>query len=286
MSTGSQTMDRKKKEKVKRQSKGKKFTLRKKSRHSVINANAIDDIHLGNSKPGYFHQVSGNHFSSEESSLRSSLNWSVPSDLPIVVAQQPTPIPQSDPTSLENLAITLEPDVSNLDRFRSSSNPNIIEEKRRSRKIRPRIPPEFYPVSDVHTSPGSAGPHTCDVCIQVDTKQVFTFPTPPNSVSPTLPVELSHHVSPPHHALLFTHKYASPQKSLDQNANELVSHNSSTSSLDNRHSGASFPFVPEEDEDKLEEGNEDKSTPSKDSRRSLMLSSLSATKAIKEDEVR
>ena len=278
-------MDRRKPEKIKSQGKSKRFTLhgrsRKKSQQVMMDHE--DDVQLRNDKNIVY--------PSTRSSLRTSLNWSVPSDLPAVITQQmPTGMP-SGPTSLENLAISLEPDITttNLDRLRCASNPDIIDERRRSRKLRPRIPSEFYSVSDIQRSPGSAGPRTCDVAIQVDSKQVFTFPTPPNSVSPTLPIDPSQLTSPQHthiglpqHTLFHSHKQNSNHAK--QTNQDGGSHHSPSNSIDNRQSSGSFPFVPEEDEEIVDHIDEDKEDEDR-KKRSLLLTSSSATEVIQEEEV-
>ena len=287
LSSGSQTIDRKKQGKTRKQSKTKRFTLhgksRKKSRQVLMTMGgaAEEEMPSGNDKTGYhYHQ---NAFSSDESSLMTSLNWSVPSDLPAVIKQHLPSVP-SGPTSLENLSIMLESEDTNLDRMRCASNPDIIDERRRSRRIRPRIPAEFCSVSDIHRSPGSAGPRTCDVSVQVDSKQVFTFPTPPNSVSPTLPLELSQLTSPHHHGLLYPQKHcaSNPARILDQHGHEQLGHHSSSHTLDNRHSSGSFPFVPEEDE--LQTFDEDQKQEKVTRKKSKIVSST-ATAVIQEEEV-
>ncbi len=267
-------MDRRKSNKLKGPGKHKRFTLHGKSRKKSQQVNIVNEENnlLYNNGNG-------------SSLRRTSLNWSVPSDLPAVITQQiPTNL-GSGPTSLENLAISLEPDIidTNLNRIRCASNPDIIDERRRSRRLRPRIPSDFYSVSDIQRSPGSAGPRTCDVSIQVDSKQVFTFPTPPNSVSPTLPLDPSHLTSP-HHILLHSHKLNNNNiiKQTEQYSQEATSHHSSLNSLDNRQSGGSFPFVPEEEEDHEIEGDiEEKDI----KRKSFLLASSSATEVIQEEEV-
>lgn len=282
ISTGSQTMDRRKHVKVKEQSKNKRFSvhgkLRKKSQQVIMTSiGAAADEEIPSDKGPYNYQNIA--FSSDDSSLMTSLNWSVPSDLPAVVTQQTSNI-QSGPTSLENLTITLEPDATNLDRFRCASNPDIVDEKRRSRRLRPRIPSDFYSVSDIQRSPSSTGPKTCDVSVQVDSKQVFTFPTPPNSVSPTLPFELYQQLTSPHHAVLHLHKSttSTPTRHQDQCSQELPPMSHHSPSFDIRHSGGSFPFVPEEDEEIIDDEKEDRQH-----KNGLLVASSSATEVIQEE---
>lgn len=251
----------------------KRFTLRKgkKSKRSFT-TNIIDDLKTSQQIPGCYHPTSNSHFSPEMSSLASNLNWSVPNDLPGVILQ--TPQMENVPNSLENLVIPLG-SPTNLDRVRCASNPDMMEIKKHV-KVRSRLPSDFLPISDIQRSPGSAGPQTCDVCIQVDTKQMFTFPTPPNSLSPTLPPELS---SLPHTLLHTTHRH--PRKIAmgpDPHLHDLPSHHSSSSSLDNRQSGGSFPFVPEEDE------NEDEEKELDDERRDLFFGTTSAPDVNRDDQ--
>lgn len=186
--------------------------------------------------------------SSSRSSLASSLNWSVPSNLQGITSEMP---PDSlDPTSLENIPFNLEM-RSSLESMRYSSNPDFIAE-----------PPS------ITRRPGSAGPDSFDVGVQVEARRpVFVYPTPPNSVSPTIPpdaIALSHTSQPHAH----TTKHSSPSRHYRaitaHDMHDVASyHSSSSSSFDNRYSGASFPFVPEE-----ESGNEKKLDESKDEPRS------------------
>lgn len=283
MSSGSQTIDRKKINKVKGQAKPRRFTIHTRSRKK---SQQVTLPTIGGAAEDELHDSRGTYpESTRRSSLATSLNWSVPNDLPTVTQQVSSDI-QSGPTSLENLSITLEPDSNNLDRDRCASNPDIVSERQISRKPRPRLPADFYSVSDIQRGPGSAGPLTCDVSVQVDSKHIFTFPTPPNSVSPTLPIELSHLSSPPHHhALLFSQKYVNISKQQDHNGQEdqHTGQFSSSNSLDNRHSGGSFPFVPEEDEDDV---NEDKTDYSNSRKNGRVTNLLSTTDTIEEEEVK
>ena len=194
----------------------------------------------------YYHNISG--FSSEGTSLSSSLNWSVPNDLPGIIRQGQPSLPSPNPASLENLTFSMG--SSDTMTHRCVSNPDITDNGRRL--------VTYTPVSDIHRSPGSAGPQTFDVAIQFESRrQVFTFPTPPHSVSPTLPIEYGtpHLVT----SSAGSRKYSNRVRLLPNTAYEtqhdlLASYHSSSSSLDNRHSGGSFPFVPEEDE----RGDDDK----------------------------
>lgn len=276
VSSGSQTIDRKKVNKVKGEAKPRRFTIhsrtRKKSRQvtlPTIGGAAEDESHTSSAYPDV-----------NRSSLATSLNWSVPNDLPTVTQQSSADI-SSGPTSLENLSITLEPD-SNLDRGRCASNPDIVNERRSKVKPRPRLPADFYSVSDIQRGPGSAGPLTCDVSVQVDSKHVFTFPTPPNSVSPTLPIELSQLSSPQHHhALLYSQKYVAI--STKESSKDDHGQFSSSNSLDNRHSSGSFPFVPEEDEENITEDLVDYNPSSKKTASNGRIKLLSTTDTIEEE---
>ena len=217
----------------------KRFRLRnrgKKSERSLTTEIKETPYHVD---PRYYN-ISG--FSSEGTSLSSSLNWSVPNDLPGIIRQGQPSISYPNPASLENLTFSI--DSSDTMPHRCASNPDITDNGRRL--------VTYTPVSDIHRSPGSAGPQTFDVAIQFESRrQVFTFPTPPHSVSPTLPMDYgaSHLVT----SLAGSRKYSNrvrllPNTTYETQHDLLASYHSSSSSLDNRHSGGSFPFVPEEDE--------------------------------------
>ena len=219
----------------------KRFRLRgrgKKSERSLTTEIKIEDPYHMDPRDNH---MSG--FSSDGTSLSSSLNWSVPNDLPGIVRQGQPSVSSANPTSLENLTFSLDTSDTAMP-HRCVSNPDITDNGRRL--------VTYTPVSDIHRSPGSAGPQTFDVAIQFESRrQVFTFPTPPHSVSPTLPLEYgpSHLVT----SSASSRKYSNRVRLLPSAAYEtqhdfLASYHSSSSSLDNRHSGGSFPFVPEEDE--------------------------------------
>lgn len=169
-------------------------------------------------------------YRTEDTPLGSNLNWSVPSDLPGVVTQIPSHL-SPNPGSLENITFSLEDDSY---RHRSSSNPDI------ARAGEQRYLSSATPID---RSPGSAGPHTFDVAVQVDyRRQMFTFPTPPQSVSPTLPQETHNGQSIRRYRM---------RPVLEQQQNDVLSgYHSSSSSLDTNRQ--SFPFVPEEDESKID----------------------------------
>ena len=206
----------------------KRFTFRgKKSRNSppaVLNeerhSNKIHDTN-------YTHQKSDPQ-GEEMVTLNSSLNWSVPNNLPGVVIQSTHGL--KDPPSLENIRFTLNDSLHHSERW--CSNPDIMGEDRHYLS-------SDTPSYDLLRSPGSAGPQTFDVAVQVNNRR-FTFPTPPQSVSPTLP-SLDHGV--------VNRRYQRIRPLIDQQQHEILSgYHSSSSSLDNR---SSFPFVPEEEENTI-----------------------------------
>jgi hypothetical protein len=211
----------------------RRFTLRGKASRknkTSISENPESNHHHGNKKhhPQY-DEHSERSSMTDTTSLATSLNWSVPSDLPGVVTQMSNQM--TGKSSLEDITFSLYGG--------SSSNPNITDSA---------TPSTVY---DAVSSPGSGGPRTCDVAIQVDqhrNRQLFTFPTPPQSVSPILPLD--------------AHPNRKNRTKNFSNYSELQQHLTeggvlpSPSSLDNRQS-AIFPFVPEEDEINRDEDSSD-----------------------------
>ena len=182
------------------------------------------------------------------SSLASSLNWSVPSNLPEIVSEMPRNT--SHPTSLENITFNLE--MQSSMESMHASNPDIIHEHPTQR--------DDYNIS---RSPSSAGPETFDVGVQVEARRpVFMYPTPPNSVSPTLPPDTVLVSTSSHSTHSHTHSKHTPIRHFHavtaHDMHDVTSYHSSSSSLDNRYSTASFPFVPEEDDEcKLNESKDE-----------------------------
>jgi len=95
--------------------------------------------------------------SSEESSIASNLNWSIPYDLP---GRVESPLRCKGRASLENLAFSDSSDF----RERCRSTPTILERNESA-----------VSVSDVRIS--QDGPLTADVAVQVDKDGVFKFPS-------------------------------------------------------------------------------------------------------------
>lgn len=95
--------------------------------------------------------------SSEESSIASNLNWSIPYDLP---GRVESPLRRKGRASLENLAFSDSSDF----RERCRSTPTILERNESA-----------VSVSDVRIS--QDGPLTADVAVQVDKDGVFKFPS-------------------------------------------------------------------------------------------------------------
>lgn len=201
----------------------KKFTFRNKKKKESLTTDILDAHH---SREALYVQRSDTSTTECTTSMESGFNWSVPSDLPGVINNQ------FPPTSLENLSFSLDP----LHRDRWASNPDIINSRSRD---------QFMFLERV---PSSATPQSCDVAVQVDT-QIFTFPTPPQSVSPTEYQQLHQQggvvrrTPLSNRVRLLEAQQAEVMMSSNGSTSTSIGMGYQSSSLDNRHS---FSFVPEE----------------------------------------
>ena len=165
-------------------------------------------------------------FSSDGTSVGSALNWSVPNDLPGVV------ILSSQPNEDNNVQSSMTFPLDGFHREKWASNPDIMKEDRRRRNRR------RGDYLDIDT-PSSSGPRSCDVAIQVDNmRPMFTFPTPPHSLSP---IEGGRRAPISNRVRMLELQQRSLGAGMDMNA--LGYYTSSNSTLDR----LSFPFPLEEE---------------------------------------
>ena len=219
----------------------KKFSIRgkRKAKESVTTDNIIEE--RTREDEDYYNRTQKSDqstagFSSDCTSVGSALNWSVPNDLPgVVTSSSLQPEASNDvPSSLENLTFSLD----GYHRERWSSNPDIMNEERRRREGRG----DRDLLGVVQRVPSSTGPCSCDVAVQVDSmRHVFTFPTPPHSLSP---IEGGKRVPSSNRVRMLE---LQQQRGGVGGGVEMTGsgyYTSSTSTLDTRNS---FPFVLEEE---------------------------------------